>query len=254
VNLFWALDRMKRKAACESATTVNALQQTLLDEAHAICAEDQAMCRAIGEHGQSLIPDGGAVLTHCNAGALATAGMGTALAPMYVAHQAGRRFTVYVDETRPLLQGSRLTAWELTQAGIDAVLVCDNMAASLMAAGKVDAVITGADRIAANGDAANKIGTLGLSVLAKYYGVPFYIAAPSSTFDLSIASGDQIPIEQRKADEVTAIGQSSIAPSPIKVYNPAFDVTRADNIAAIVTEKGVIERPSTETICSLLED
>ncbi len=258
VNLFWALDRMRRKAEAfvgqDPDRTVESLKQCLLEEAHAICAEDKAMCEAIGQNGAPLIPDGGAVLTHCNAGALATAGMGTALAPMYVAHKDGKRFRVYVDETRPLLQGARLTAWELTQAGINAVLICDNMAASLMQQGKIDTVITGADRIAANGDAANKIGTLGLSILAKHYGIPFYIAAPSSTFDLSIENGTQIPIEERSADEVRAFGQAIVAPEGINVYNPAFDVTGAENITAIITEKGVIERPNRETILSILSN
>ncbi len=252
VNLFWALDRMRKKAFQFAGGNLQAplktFQWMLLDEANAICNEDQAMCRAIGEHGAGLIPDGGAVLTHCNAGALATAGIGTALAPMYVSHAAGKRFTVYVDETRPLLQGARLTAWELTQADIDAVLVCDNMAASLMQAGKIDAVITGADRIAANGDAANKIGTLGLSILANHYGIPFYIAAPSSTFDLKLESGDQIPIEQRDEKEVKTVRNLAIAPPAVSVYNPAFDVTSAENIAAIITEKGIIEQLNSETI------
>ena len=256
MNLFWALDRMQTTAAAfvqrNPDATVAALKQCLLNEAHAICTEDKTMCEAIGRNGQSLIPDGGAVLTHCNAGALATAGMGTALAPMYVAHENGKKFRVYVDETRPLLQGARLTAWELTQAGIEAILVCDNMAASLMQAGKIDAVITGADRIAANGDTANKIGTLGVSILAKYYGVPFYIAAPSSTFDLSLDSGKKIPIEQRGAEEVRCIRDLAIAPVDISVYNPAFDVTPATNITAIITEKGMIERPVREKITYLM--
>jgi len=252
VNLFWALERMQKTAADFVAAnpdcSLEAFRQALLGEAHAICHEDKQMCEAIGRHGESLIPDGGAVLTHCNAGALATAGIGTALAPMYVAHKNGKRFRVYVDETRPLLQGARLTAWELTRAKIDAVLVCDNMAASLMQAGKIDAVITGADRIAANGDAANKIGTLGVSILAKHYGIPFYIAAPSSTFDLAIASGEQIPIEQRGEKEVKNLQGLAIAPDEIAVHNPAFDVTPAENIAAIITEKGVIEHPCLEKI------
>jgi methylthioribose-1-phosphate isomerase len=252
VNLFWALDRMRQAAEKGGYDSVATLKVTLLDEAHAICKEDQQMCRAIGEHGAFLIPEGGAVLTHCNAGALATAGIGTALAPMYVAHGLGKRFKVYVDETRPLLQGARLTAWELTQAGIDATLICDNMSATLMADGKIDAIITGADRIAANGDAANKIGTLALSILAKHYNVPFYIAAPSSTFDLSIESGDQIPIEQRNPDEICRVGQTAIAPDAMKVYNPAFDVSNAENITAIITEKGIIARPDTEKISRLL--
>lgn len=247
VNLFWALDRMKKTAADFVAgnpdDSVDAFKRILLEEARAICDEDKRMCEAIARNGEKLIPDGGAVLTHCNAGALATAGIGTALAPMYLAYENGKRFHVYVDETRPLLQGARLTAWELTQAGIEAVLVCDNMAGSLMQAGKVNAVITGADRIAANGDAANKIGTLGLSVLAKHYGIPFHIAAPSSTFDLSIADGTQIPIEQRSANEVRGFGACKTAPENVDVFNPAFDVTPAENITAIVTEKGVIDRP-----------
>ncbi len=257
VNLFWALDRMSQAAVdyagWNPSASLEDLRQAILAEAHAICNEDKKMCEAIGANGQSLIPDGGAVLTHCNAGALATAGMGTALAPMYVAHQNGKQFKVYVDETRPLLQGARLTAWELTQAGIDAILVCDNMAASLMAAGKIDAVITGADRIAANGDTANKIGTLGLSLLAKHYSIPFYIAAPSSTFDLQLESGEHIPIEQRDGREVRIIGDLAIAPEAVSVYNPAFDVTPAENITAIITEKGLIAGPGKDTIRSLLE-
>lgn len=256
VNLFWALDRMQKTARefvdQNPDQSVGSFRQCLLRQAHAICREDKAMCEAIGQNGEHLIPDGGAVLTHCNAGALATAGIGTALAPMYKAHRAAKKFRVYVDETRPLLQGARLTAWELIQTGIDAVLVCDNMAASLMQDSKIDAVITGADRIAANGDAANKIGTLGVSILAKHYSVPFYIAAPSSTFDLSIDSGDAIPIEQRSADEVRMFGQSKTAPENINVYNPAFDVTPADHIKGIITEKGLIEEPDKSKILSLL--
>jgi methylthioribose-1-phosphate isomerase len=256
VNLFWALERMKKTAenvvADNPGCSVDVFKQTLLDGAHAICTEDKAMCDAIGRNGMDLIPDGGAVLTHCNAGALATAGIGTALAPMYLSHENGKRFRVYVDETRPLLQGARLTAWELTQAGIEAVLICDNMAASLMQAGKVNAIMTGADRIAANGDTANKIGTLGLSILAKHYGIPFYIAAPSSTFDLTIENGSQIPIEQRNADEVSAFGLRQTAPENMNVYNPAFDVTPAENITAIITEKGAIDRPDRKKIYSVL--
>ena len=258
VNLFWALDRMTETADLfidkNPSDPVEAFKQTLLDQAHAICNEDKQMCEAIGHNGESLIPDGGAVLTHCNAGALATAGIGTALAPMYIAHSRGKRFRVYVDETRPLLQGARLTAWELTQAQIEAVLVCDNMAASLMQAGRVDAVITGADRIVANGDTANKIGTLGLSILAKHYGIPFYIAAPSSTFDLAISSGDQIPIEQRNIEEVTGFGQVRTAPVDMPAYNPAFDVTPAQHIAAIITERGLIRNPDQKKVSTHLSD
>ena len=258
VNLFWALNRMRQTMLDFSQqnpdASVRELRQALLDQAHAICREDQQMCEAIGRNGEHCIPDGGAVLTHCNAGALATAGMGTALAPMYTAHQNGKRFRVYVDETRPLLQGARLTAWELKQANIDAVLICDNMAASLVAAGKVDAVITGADRIAANGDTANKIGTLGLSILARHYGVPFYIAAPSSTFDLSIENGAQIPIEQRNAEEVSCFGKTPTAPNGINVFNPAFDVTPAEHITAVITERGPIQPVNTDTISTCLSD
>lgn len=257
VNLFWAIDRMTKCAhefiqQIQNATCID-LKKRLLTEAKAIDQEDQAMCRSIGQHGQSLIPDDGAVLTHCNAGALATAGIGTALAPMYTAHEHGKRFIVYVDETRPLLQGSRLTAWELIQAGINTVLVCDNMAASLMSQGKINAVITGADRIAANGDAANKIGTLGVSILAAHYKIPFYIAAPSSTFDLSIESGSDIPIEQRDGQEIRTLGGNVIAPDAVEVYNPAFDVTPAANITAIITEKGLLRPLYTESIKNLME-
>ena len=252
VNLFWALNRMSKAAADfvsgNPDASVEAFRHRLLREARAICDEDKRMCEAIGRHGERLIPSGGAVLTHCNAGALATAGIGTALAPMYLAHENGKRFRVYVDETRPLLQGARLTAWELMRAGIDTVLICDNMAASLMQVGNINAVITGADRIAANGDTANKIGTLALSVLAKHYDVPFYVAAPSSTFDMAIADGTQIPIEQRHAEEVRGFGVCGTAPEDVEVYNPAFDVTDAENITAVITEKGIIESPNTETI------
>ena len=208
------------------------------------------MCRRIGENGQAFIKAGAGILTHCNAGALATAGQGTALSPMFEAHKKGRKFKVYADETRPLLQGARLTAWELTQADIDVTLICDNMAAWLMKEGKINAVITGADRIAANGDTANKIGTYGLSLLAKEHGIPFYIAAPTSTFDMSIKTGEQIPIEQRSAEEVTNFSNIQTAPDDVNVCNPAFDVTDAKNITAIITEKGVIEEPSTEKIAA----
>lgn len=257
VNLFWALDRMKAAArrfvADNPGADVRRFAEVLLAEAHAICDEDKDMCKAIGEHGQRFVCEGAGLLTHCNAGALATAGQGTALSPMYEAHRLGRRFRVFVDETRPLLQGSRLTAWELTQAGIDATLICDNTAAVLMQQGKVNAVITGADRIAANGDTANKIGTFALSVLAVHHGVPFYIAAPSSTFDLSIARGDDIPIEQRSADEVAGFAGCRTAPDGMNVYNPAFDVTPVRNITAFITEKGVIERPDTDSIARHLK-
>jgi methylthioribose-1-phosphate isomerase len=255
VNLFYALDRVMKCAQnfiakSRSATTAQ-LRTAILDEAQAIYDEDVKMCKQIGKNGEPLIKDGSGILTHCNAGALATAGQGTALSPMFEAHKNGKKFTVYVDETRPLLQGARLTAWECMQAGLDAVLICDNMAASLMNQGKVAAVFTGADRIAANGDTANKIGTYGLSVLAKAHNIPLYIVAPSSTFDLNIKSGVEIPIEQRSADEVTTFGGIQTAPPDIKVYNPAFDVTPAANITAIITEKGMITEPTIEKIALL---
>jgi len=256
VNLFWALDRIKDRARKfvaenENATTT-ALAEAILTEANAIYEQDVDMCRRIGLNGQKFIKQGAGILTHCNAGALATAGQGTALSVLFEAHKIGRKFKVYVDETRPLLQGARLTAWELKQAGIDVTLICDNMAGALMKQGRIDAVITGADRVAANGDAANKIGTYSLSILAKHHNIPFYIAAPSSTFDLSIETGSDIPIEQRADDEVISLGGIRIAPDGIDVYNPAFDVTEAANITAIITENGIIEKPNHEKIAEHL--
>ncbi|MGB2863021.1 MAG: S-methyl-5-thioribose-1-phosphate isomerase [Sedimentisphaerales bacterium] len=246
VNLFWALDRVWRTAS--SVETLPQLREVVLREANAIYHEDVDMCRRIGQHGEKLIKDGAGILTHCNAGALATAGQGTALSPMFEAHKNGKKFKVYADETRPLLQGARLTAWELKQAGIDVTVICDNMAAYLMKQGKINAVITGADRIAANGDTANKIGTYSLSILAREHDVPFYIAAPSSTFDLNIKSGAEIPIEQRSAEEVITFAGTQTAPAGVSAYNPAFDVTNAVDIAAIITEKGIIEKPNAERI------
>jgi methylthioribose-1-phosphate isomerase len=240
VNLFWALDRMKAVAASKMDCGVQAVRDALLSEAKDIRDEDARMCRSIGEHGAALIGAGAGVLTHCNAGWLATSEYGTALAPMYVAHERGRSFRVYADETRPLLQGARLTAWELSQAQIDVTLICDNAAGQVLKEGKVDLVITGADRIAANGDTANKIGTYGLAVMAKAHGTPFYVAAPSSTFDFSSPDGQSIPIEQRSGQEVRAGFGAPTAPEGIAVYNPAFDVTPADHIAGIVTEAGII--------------
>ncbi|MHC4394713.1 MAG: S-methyl-5-thioribose-1-phosphate isomerase [Planctomycetota bacterium] len=248
VNLFWALDRVKGKAqqfaAAEPKVNLQSLREVVLAEANAICQEDMEMCRRIGENGEKFIKEGAGVLTHCNAGALATAGQGTALSVMFEAHKNGKKFKVYADETRPLLQGARLTAWELQQAGIDVTVICDNTAGWLMKQGKVDMVITGADRIAANGDAANKIGTYSLSILGRQHNIPFYIAVPSSTFDLSIESGAEIPIEQRSADEIMFLGSNRIAPEGVNIYNPAFDVTEARDITAIITERGVIEKPS----------
>jgi methylthioribose-1-phosphate isomerase len=257
VNLFWAMDRIKQKAAdfvaAEPSADLSALRKVALDEANAICQEDIDMCRRIGENGQKFIKQDAGILTHCNAGALATAGQGTALSVVFEAHKRGRKFKVYVDETRPLLQGARLTAWELKQAGINCFLICDNMAGWLMKQGRINAVITGADRIAANGDVANKVGTYSLSVLAKSNGIPFYVAAPSSTFDLSIKNGAQIPIEQRAAEEVTKFAGTQIAPDGISVYNPAFDITGASFITAIITEAGVIENPSIESVFKVLK-
>ncbi len=256
VNLSWALERIclngEEFVAGRPQATVQKLREAVLAEANAVYQEDVDMCRRIGQNGEKFIKEGAGILTHCNAGALATAGQGTALSVLFEAHKNGKKFRVYADETRPLLQGARLTAWELKQAGIDVTVICDNMAAYLMKQGKVDAVITGADRIAANGDAANKIGTYSLSILAREHGIPFYIAAPSSTFDLSIKSGAEIPIEQRPADEVAFCGNKRTAPEGVEIYNPAFDVTEAGDIAAIITERGVIEKPSSEKVCEHL--
>lgn len=252
VNLFWALDRMRGKAKSLANADWAQARATLLAEAHAIRDEDAAMCRAIGAAGRHLVPDGGGILTHCNAGALATSEYGTALAVMYAAHESGRKFKVFVDETRPLLQGSRLTAWELTRAGIDATLICDNMAAVVMRDKKVGVVVTGADRIAANGDTANKIGTYGVAVLANAHGIPFYVAAPSSTFDLTIPDGASIPIEYREPEEMRSLGGRSIAPADMPCFTPAFDVTPARLIAGIVTEKGMIQPVNAETIRKVL--
>jgi len=226
LNLRWALDRMARVAS-ETAGEGAALWERLHAEATAIWEEDRAMCRRIGEAGLPLFPDGTKVLTHCNAGALATGGIGTALAPIYLAHEAGRRVQVFVDETRPVLQGARLTAWELTHAGIPCTVIADAVAGSLMRAAGVDLVIVGADRIAANGDFANKIGTYSLAVLARHHGVPFYCAAPSSTIDGTLADGAGIPIEQRPAEEVKTLAGRHIAPAAAAALNPAFDVTPA---------------------------
>jgi len=256
VNLFWALERVRRRAeelaAAEPGVDLQALRKVVLAEAEAIRREDVEMCRRIGENGQRFIKDGAGILTHCNAGALATAGQGTALSVMFEAHRKGRSFRVYADETRPLLQGARLTAWELQQAGIDVSVICDNMAGWLMARGMIEAVITGADRVAANGDTANKIGTYSLSVLAREHGIPFYVAAPSSTFDLSIDTGAEIPIEQRSEEEVTSFAGRRIAPAGVGACNPAFDVTPGRDIAAIITEQGVIEKPDAKSIAEHL--
>lgn len=252
VNLFWGLARMERVAQENKGKSVQEIKEILLHEALKIQNEDKVICRQIGENGVGLIKDGSGILTHCNAGGLATADYGTALAVLFKAKEQGKRIAVYADETRPLLQGARLTAWELLHAGIDVTLICDSMAAHVMKLGKVQCVIVGADRIAANGDTANKIGTFGVSILAKEHGIPFYVAAPVSTFDLTIKSGDEIPIEERSPEEITNGFGKKTAPEGIKVFNPAFDVTPAKNITAIITEKGVIQKPSVENIRRIL--
>ena len=241
VNLSWAARRVAKRAQKTYSDDFNYVRAAMLDEARAIQAEDEAMCLAIGKHAAALVQRCTGVLTHCNAGALATAGIGTATAGMYLAHAAGHRFTVYCDETRPLLQGARLTAWELMQARIDTVLITDNMAAQVMREGRVQMVIVGADRIAANGDAANKIGTYGVAILAARHKIPFYVAAPYSTFDLSLPSGDAIPIELRGSAEITEGFGRRTAPADVQTYSPAFDVTPADLIAGIITDRGIIE-------------
>jgi methylthioribose-1-phosphate isomerase len=245
VNLFWALDRMQRRAKelAEQLGGVAAVKEGLLQEAHEILQEDRQTCRLIGEYGYEELKHHQVLHTHCNAGGLATGEFGTALAPIYVGLEHGKSFEVYVDETRPLLQGARITAFELTQAGVAATLICDNMAGAVMRTRKVDAVIVGADRIAANGDAANKIGTYSLAVLARAHNIPFYVAAPMSTFDLSLPTGDLIPIEERAAEEITEGFGKRTAPAMVKVFNPAFDVTPHELITGIITERGVFKPP-----------
>jgi methylthioribose-1-phosphate isomerase len=245
VNLFWAIDRMKRlfAALLAAGATLAQIQEKLLAEAHAMYKEDIAACKAMGAFGGALLPDEGGVLTHCNAGALATCGYGTALGVIRSAVEQGKRIHVYADETRPFLQGARLTAWELMADHIPTTVICDNMAASLMRAGKIQNVVVGADRIAANGDVANKIGTYNVAILAKEHSIPFYVAAPWSTIDLATATGDSIPIEERPAIEVTHHGGKQLTPNGVGIRNPAFDVTPARYIAAIVTERGVLRAP-----------
>jgi methylthioribose-1-phosphate isomerase len=243
VNLFWALERMRRTALDARGGTLAAVRERLLAEARTILDEDIAANRALGDHGATLVAPDARILTHCNAGALATAGYGTALGVIRSAHAQGKVALVWVDETRPVMQGSRLTAWECERDGIPHRLIADVAAASVMARGEVDLVVTGADRIAANGDTANKIGTYGVAVLARHHGVPFYIAAPSSTIDPTLASGAEIPIEERDAEEVRRVGSQQTAPSRTPVYNPAFDVTPAALITAIITERGIFRPP-----------
>nr|MBQ4319282.1 S-methyl-5-thioribose-1-phosphate isomerase [Clostridia bacterium] len=256
VNLFWALDRMYRTAEAfiAAGNSAKACAARLCEEAKAIRDEDIASSRAIGENGLTLLRDGQGILTHCNAGQLATVRYGTALAPIHLGREKGMNFKVYCDETRPLLQGARLSSYELFCDGVDTTVICDNMASQVMKDGKIQAVIAGADRIAANGDAANKIGTSGVAILAKYYGIPFYIAAPRSTIDMKLESGDLIPIEQRKPDEVTEMWYSQrMAPEGVGVFNPAFDVTPNELITAIITECGVIRPDYKKNIAAVMD-
>jgi methylthioribose-1-phosphate isomerase len=257
VNLAWAVGRMVQVSEQIPEISDNALIEflaALLKEAHRIAAEDAAACLSMGRHGATLISDGDTLLTHCNAGALATSGIGTALAPVYIAYEMRRRIHVFVDETRPVLQGARLTAWELHQAGIPCTLITDNMAAYFLGLGKIDAIFVGADRITANGDVANKIGTYGLSILAHEHGVPFYVVAPRSTIDLSLPSGNLIPIEERAPEEVTRFGGVWVAPQGVDVANPAFDVTPARYVTAFVTEAGIAYPPYELSLIDLMSN
>ena len=248
VNLRWALRRLLKHGLELTGANPGQIHAELLAEAIRIHVEDRRLCRDIGAAGKPLIKQDMGILTHCNAGLLATSELGTATAPMYLAHREGIDFRVFVDETRPLLQGARLTSWELLQAGIDVTLICDNMAATMMAQGRIDLVITGADRVAANGDTANKIGTLGLAVLARHFDIPFYVALPYSTIDLDAASGKDIPIEERSPDEVTHWGGRQTAPDNVKAGNPAFDVTPNGLITGIITERGILCSPYDQSI------
>jgi methylthioribose-1-phosphate isomerase len=255
VNLFWALDRMIRRYERDSAEAMSAdrVLTRLLAEAQAILEEDRRTCITIGNNGAHLIPEGAGILTHCNAGALATSDYGTALAVLYRAAEQGKRFSVYAGETRPLLQGARLTTWELLQRAIDVTLICDNMAAQVMKEGRIQLVLVGADRIAANGDTANKIGTYGVALLAKAHGISFYVAAPASTFDLSLPDGSAIPIEQRDSREITHGFGRPTAPEGVRVYNPAFDVTPAHLIHGLITERGVIQPVNEKSIRDVIK-
>ena len=247
VNLFWALDRMRVRAQRDHAAGAD-VAAGVFAEATAVYDEDRETCRRLGQVGAALLADGATVLTHCNAGGLATADYGTALAPIYAATDGGKKIQVYADETRPLLQGARLTAWELMQSGVDVTLITDNMAGRVMFEGRIDAVLVGADRIARNGDVCNKIGTYSVAVLARENGVPFYCVAPLSTFDPALDDGSQIPIEERPAEEITEGFGRRTAPAGVRVYNPAFDVTPARLVTGIVTEVGLIEEPTTERV------
>jgi methylthioribose-1-phosphate isomerase len=254
VNLFWAIDRMKRAFAdaAQAGDSVSEIKQRLEAEAHRIHDEDVASCRSMGAHGAALVPDSARILTHCNAGALATAGYGTALGVIRAAVEQGKAVSVLADETRPFLQGARLTAWELVKDGIDTTVITDNMAGTMMRQGHVDLVVVGADRIAANGDVANKVGTYAVAVLAKVHQIPFYVAAPVSTVDLNTPDGDRIPIEERNEREVTHVGSARLTPGGARIRNPAFDVTPAEYVTAIVTERGIARPPYDESLARLL--
>lgn len=243
VNLAWAIDRMVKTAEANKILPIEKLKNKLIAEAQRIYEEDREMCRKMGDHGAKILKDGDTVLTHCNAGGLATSDYGTALAPIYRAMEQGKKIKVFADETRPLLQGARLTTWELMQSGVEVTLICDNMAATVMRQGKINCIMVGADRIAANGDAANKIGTYGVAILAKHHKIPFYIVAPTSTIDFSIPDGSHIPIEERASEEITKGFGKQTAPDGVKVYSPAFDVTPAELITGWITDKGLVKPP-----------
>ncbi len=253
VNLFWSIKRILRCVRENKEASIHELKEIIEQEALQIHHEDRQICQSIGEHGLSLLKPKMGLLTHCNAGSLAVGGIGTATAPMYLGHQKGYQFRIYADETRPYLQGARLTAFELKRAGLDVTLICDNMAALVMASGKVNAVITGCDRVAANGDSANKIGTMNLAILANHFGIPFYIAAPTPTIDPHTPKGTDIPIEERPAEELRMMHGRSISPEDVSIYNPAFDVTPHELISAMITEVGIWYPPFDEKIASLAE-
>ena len=254
VNLFWAIDRMKRAFAdaAQAGCSVDELTRRLETESQRIHDEDVASCKSMGAHGATLVPDSARILTHCNAGALATAGYGTALGIVRAAVEQGKKIAVLADETRPFLQGGRLTAWELIKDGIDTTVITDNMAGAMMRLGHVDLVVVGADRVAANGDVANKVGTYSVAVLAKEHGLPFYVAAPISTIDLNTPDGGQIPIEERSEREVTHVGASRLTPEGAHIRNPAFDITPAQYVTAIVTERGIARPPYAESLAQLV--
>lgn len=252
VNLAWAVDRLSRRAASMAGASVSEIVRTLGEEARAIHREDMEMCENISRYGLSLLKEGDGVLTHCNAGPLATSRYGTGQGPFHLAAQLGMKLKVYADETRPLLQGARLTAWELQRAGVDVTLICDNMASMVMKNGWIQACMVGCDRVAANGDAANKIGTSGVAILARHYGIPFYVLGPTSTIDLNCPDGDHIPIEERDGEEIRSLWyRESMAPEGVKCYNPAFDVTPNELITAIITEKGICRPPYTQSLAAL---